>query len=199
MSEADIGDMAVVSWTFLPAFHNILLPCDRWKQRGSLTKWHLTWKYLRNIGVSLHSSMWKKWHPLTFIGAYWTLMETKQWMWAQWGRRWCVSTVAAVTWKTSHVPDGHTCSCHTMKWRASQSVHPQESADCSQGTVYGAEYQLQHVGNSGDNIALSQSLCHVEHKKAHTGTERTLYACLSGPVETLWGWRWQFPELRHYQ
>ena len=26
-------------WTFLPIFHYILLPCDRWQQRSSLTKW----------------------------------------------------------------------------------------------------------------------------------------------------------------
>ena len=26
----------------------------------------------------------KKWQPLTFTGTYWTFMETKQWMWAQW-------------------------------------------------------------------------------------------------------------------
>jgi len=29
-------------------------------------------------GVSLNSSMWKKWYPLTFINACWTLTETKQ-------------------------------------------------------------------------------------------------------------------------
>ena len=30
-------------WTFLPVFHYILLLCDRWHWRGSLTKCHLTW------------------------------------------------------------------------------------------------------------------------------------------------------------
>ena len=30
--------------TFPPVSHYLLLPWDRWKQRGSLTEWHLTWK-----------------------------------------------------------------------------------------------------------------------------------------------------------
>ena len=32
-----------------------------------------------------------------------------------------------------------------------------------------------------------------------TGTERTLYASLSGSIEPIQSWRWQFPELYHYQ
>ena len=32
----------------------------------------------------------KKWHPLTFINAHWMFMETKWWMWVQWGSGWCV-------------------------------------------------------------------------------------------------------------
>jgi len=32
-----------------------------------------------------NSSMWKKWHTVTFIDACWMFMETKMWMWAQWG------------------------------------------------------------------------------------------------------------------
>ena len=49
-------------WTFPPTFHYILLLCDRWQQRGSLTNWHLTWKCMWNKGegVSLNSPMWKK-------------------------------------------------------------------------------------------------------------------------------------------
>ena len=56
-------------WTFLPKFFYILLPCDRWQQRGSITKWHLTWKSGWIKGVPLNSSMWKKnrthWHTST--------------------------------------------------------------------------------------------------------------------------------------
>ena len=37
-------------------------------------------------------------HPLTFSDACWMFMETKQWMWAQWGGGWCISAevIAAV-------------------------------------------------------------------------------------------------------
>ena len=102
--------------TFPPIFHYMLLPCDRWQQRGSLTIWRLTCKCISNKGVWLNTSTCKKWHPLTFINACWIFMETKQWIWAQWGDRWCVSAVETVTWKTSHVPDGHAwLSHHEMK------------------------------------------------------------------------------------
>jgi len=44
---------------------------------------------------------------MTFTDACWAFTETKQWMLAQWGGGWRVSTVATTTWKTGHVPDGH--------------------------------------------------------------------------------------------
>jgi len=56
-------------WTFSPIFHSMLLLCNRWKERGSLTEWHLTWKCAWNKDVTPNSSMWKKLYPLTFISA----------------------------------------------------------------------------------------------------------------------------------
>ena len=44
----------------------------------------------------------KKMHSLAFINACWMLIETKQWMWAQWGGVWCISAV---------VTAGHLCLC----------------------------------------------------------------------------------------
>ena len=41
-TEADGGGMAV-DWTFPPVFHYVFLPCDGWQQRGTPTKWCLTW------------------------------------------------------------------------------------------------------------------------------------------------------------
>lgn len=38
---------------------------------------------------------------------YWTFMDIKQWMSAQWGSGWCISAAAMAMWKTYHVPDGH--------------------------------------------------------------------------------------------
>ena len=58
-----------------------------------------------------------------------------------------------------------------------------ELADYNQGTVYRAEYWLQCIGNNGDNVGISQSLHQVGPTNAHTGTERTPYASLSGPTE----------------
>ena len=82
------------NWIFPPIFPYILLLCDRWQQRGSLTEWHLKWECIWSKGESLNSSMWKKkWPPLTFIDSCWTLMETKQWMWAQWDGGWCISAL----------------------------------------------------------------------------------------------------------
>ena len=76
-SEVDVG-MAVEIGTFPPIFHYVILPCNRWQQRGSLTKWGLMWKCGWSKGVSLNSSMWKKCHPLTSVSACSTLLKTKQ-------------------------------------------------------------------------------------------------------------------------
>jgi len=93
-------------WTFPLILCCILLPRDRWQQRGILTNgnWH---ESVYEAEVSLKSSVQKKLHPLTFIKACWPYMETKQWISAQWGGGWSVSAVATAMWKTSHVWDGH--------------------------------------------------------------------------------------------
>ena len=158
-------------------------------------------------------------HPLTFIDACWKFMETKRWMWAQWGSGWCVSAVVTAIWKTSHVPDCHD-SCHTMKWRASQSTHLNILADLQPGNCVTAEYQLQCVGNDIGHAGISQNLYQVGLTNAHTKTERLSFASLSGPVEPMqgwgwslmnlevpsnpshsripWGWRWHFSGSHHY-
>jgi len=43
-SEADAGGNGSQDWIFPPVFCYILLLCDRWQQRGSLLKCHLTWE-----------------------------------------------------------------------------------------------------------------------------------------------------------
>ena len=55
-------------WTFPTISHYILLLCNRWLQRGILTKWHLIWKCLWSKSVSLNCSLWKKMAP---IGIHW--------------------------------------------------------------------------------------------------------------------------------
>ena len=64
-SEVDVGGMAV------EVEHSHQYPitfcCHASNSsRGTMTKWHLTWKYRWSKRVSLNSSMHKMWHPLTF-------------------------------------------------------------------------------------------------------------------------------------
>ena len=60
-SEVDVAGIAVeVEPTHQ---YSVLLPCDRWQQRGALTKCGLTQKWFWNEGVSLNSPMWKKMAP----------------------------------------------------------------------------------------------------------------------------------------
>ena len=90
------------SWTFSPIFHYVL-PWYRRQQRGSLTNWILTWKCAWSKRMTLNSSIWKKWHPSTFINDCSMFMETKEWIWAQGGFRCCVSAVVKAMWKASHL------------------------------------------------------------------------------------------------
>jgi len=78
----------------------MLLLCDRWQQRGSLTEWCLMWKCGWSKSVEL-----KKWHPLTFFNACWMFAETKQWMWTQWGGGWCILAVTTATVGHLHSTD----------------------------------------------------------------------------------------------
>ena len=145
--------------------------------------------------MSVNSSIQKILHSLTFIDACWMFMETKQWIWMQWGSGQCVSAVTTATWKTSHILDSHAqLSHHKMK-----SILVCSSMDYSHGTMFRAEYWLQCVRNDGGNVGISQSLHQVDPMSAHTGKERTPYASLSGPTEPIRGWRRQFPGSCHYQ
>jgi len=94
-------------WTSPGISHYMLLLCDRWQHRGSLTQWHLTWKHVWNKGVPLNSSMQKK---NGFIDIYWWLRDVygvKQWVWVQWGSGWCISSV-------STMDDFHWCSMQAL-------------------------------------------------------------------------------------
>ena len=104
------------SWTYPPISHYILLLCDRWQQRGRLTKWRLTHK----------AKMWnwippcrKKLPPLTFINACWNI-SGDQTVDVSTVRQWVVrfnSDVLTTMWKISHLLAMH--SFHTTKWRVS--------------------------------------------------------------------------------
>jgi len=89
------------SWTFLPIVHYILLPCDRWQQRGTLTEGHLTWTCIWSKDVELNSSMWKKkmaWHSLTFVEH----LLRSSCRCEQWDSVCCVSAVVAANHLHQH-------------------------------------------------------------------------------------------------
>ena len=62
-------------WTFPPIPLYILLMYNRWQQRGSLTKWCLTWKCVWSKGMALNSSMQEKnethWHSSMLAECLW--------------------------------------------------------------------------------------------------------------------------------
>jgi len=94
-------------WTFPPMFHYVLLLCDRWQQRGTLTELQAMQKCRWRKGVALNSSMWKSWHRLTSLlleeclcrqnrgcepneelcGMF---QQWQQWQWVTWHRFWQV-------------------------------------------------------------------------------------------------------------
>ena len=129
-------------WTFPPVFHSMLLPCDRWQPRGSLTERCLTWK------CTWSRSVWNwippcrnsgtHWHPLTRAEV--DRDQTKQWTWAQWWGGYCVSSGVAVMWRQATFQKA-IYRCHSIEWRVSWSAHPLRLADYNQRALYGAERQ----------------------------------------------------------
>jgi len=55
-----------------------LLLCDRWQQRGSLTKWRLRRRCVWSKGLEVNSSMRKKWRQLTYVNACWMFLVKMQ-------------------------------------------------------------------------------------------------------------------------
>jgi hypothetical protein len=62
------------------------------------------------------------------------------------------------------------CTAVSPWWRVPRSAHLRKSVVYDQGTLYGAECGLQCIGNHVGNVGVSQSLCHVGPRDAHTGT-----------------------------
>ena len=83
MSEVDVDGIEAV-WTFLPIFCCILLLCDRWQQKGSLTKWCLMWNCEWSKGVELNVYMQKKWHSVILAKRLWRsncgCQNSEQWV-----------------------------------------------------------------------------------------------------------------------
>lgn len=110
-SEADVGAMAE---GFEPSHqHSVTFCCHVMDGSREAVGQNGVWSGGEDGAiVEWNSSVQKKWHPLIFINTLWTFMETKHWMWAQWGSGWCVSVVATAAWRASHVLDGHAQLSH---------------------------------------------------------------------------------------
>lgn len=99
-------------WTFLLISHYILLLCDEWQQRGSLTIWCLTRKSIwrKSVAEFLHEE------KITSIGIHQCLLNIYgvQSVKLSIVRQWVVCfTYGDSDVKYSHVPD---CHAHVIPW-----------------------------------------------------------------------------------
>ena len=112
-------------------------------------------------------------------------------MWMQWGGGWCISAVATVMWKTSHVPDSHVQLSHCEMKNILISSFTQ--------IAWLWPENCMEPNNSFSALeTMVVTLCLVGRMSVHIETEITPYAILSGPFELIQGWRWQFPGSHHY-
>ena len=137
---------------------------------------------------------WTHWYSLTLAECWWTVRVQK--VDESRVKQWVVHFSSDDSSVEDKLHSKQPCTDVTLQNEASQSAHPHELVDDKLGTVYRAEYWLQCIGNGG-SVGISQILSQVDPTNAHTGTEWTLHASLSGPIESIWDWRWQFPGLYH--
>ena len=64
-----------------------------------------------------------------------------------------------------------------------QLIHPNQQIMTSE--LCTAEYQLQCFENDGGNVGILQSLHQMDPTDVHMRRERTPYASLLGPIETI--------------
>jgi len=118
-------------------------------------------------------------HPLTFIDICWT------------NSGWCVTAVATARWKT--------CSrwpfVTTTPWKEEcldQFIHVNQGILTTE-----LRMELNIIFGTLEMVTVLE-YCKVFTRWFPTGIEKTPYVSLSGPVEQIWGWRWQFPGSHHY-
>ena len=142
----------------MPVFHYILLPCDRWQQRVSLTKWHLTQKCIKRKVRNWTPPCRKNsihWHSLMLTECLWRPNRGGE-----------------------HSEAVHfSCGNSSMKDRPCTTFTPQSekrlkqlicaNRNHDQRTMHGVEYQLQCIGNDG----IAPSLSHLGPTNAYTGTD----------------------------
>jgi len=140
----------------------MLLPCDRWQQRGSLTQWHLTWNCASTHFVHPFQAKGLNCIPPHILnGTHWHSLMLAECLWRPKSgceHREVVSCVFQWWWQQHERQDTFWMAmdnCHATKWRASQSA--------------------QCVGKDADNVRISQNLRQMGPTIAHTRIERALY------------------------
>ena len=165
--------------------------------KGQSEKWCPMWKPIWSKGNGIPPCR-KELHSLTFIDASWTFLEAKQRMWAQWCGVCCISEEVAVTWKTSYIPDGCAQLSHhkikSISIRFSIRISGLQAGNCAQSWISASRHwkwwwQRWNIGKFAPDVS---------HECSYSKRRHTVYVRLSGPIEPLWGWRWQFPGLHHY-
>jgi len=94
-------------WTFTSISSYILLLCDRWQQRGSLTEWCMTWKNIWNKCEPLNSSMGKR---MAAVDIHWCLLNVY--------RDWTVAVSTVRLWVMRFSSDDshrHLCQCRFLQ------------------------------------------------------------------------------------
>jgi len=179
------------SWTFPPTSHYILLTCDKGQERSSLT-WKRVMKQ-RSVTEFFHVGKITltdiHQHLLNVSGDQTVDVNTVRW--------WVVCFSSG----DRHVKDK---PCSGWPWTAAAPQNEEHLDQLISTNVHittrklWAEHQFQCIGNNGGNVGISQSLRQVGPPNAHTGTERTPHASLSGPTDPIPSWSWQFPGSHHY-
>ena len=113
-SQADMVLWHSRGWTFPSIFGHILLPWDRWQHRDSLTKWHSTW--------SAYEAKVCHWHPQCRKNCTHSTSDEYLWRPRSGCEQWMVCFSSGASNMKDKLGSGAKHSCHTMKWRASQTA-----------------------------------------------------------------------------
>lgn len=153
-------------WTLPPIFCSTLLR-DGWKQKSCLRKCHLTLKCVWSRGAELNSFMWEKmapidilWHLLNMYGDQKVDVSTVR-------AGWCISAVATVTWKSLKSCSRQPCAAITPQVKSiSYQLICMNQWIPTRGlcTELNTSVKLQCIGNSGDNVRISQFMPGWSHE-----------------------------------
>jgi len=193
-SELDDGDVA-----FSPIFHYILLQCDRWQQRDSLTKTVSdmeVWMKQRCVTEFLHVEKITPtnihWHLLNVDGDQTVDVSTVR----QWVMRFSSGD--------SHMKDKPCSGCPQTAVTPWNEEPLNQLVNANQWIITREWCTELNIGfNALGTVVAMFKHCNIctrwvsqrltQEQKGH------LYVSLSGPTEPIQGWRWQLSRAHGYQ